>query len=951
MRRFIRCWTKLSALLLASAIGVTPVLATGAQSEAPNWAPADAGVNESKYAPDRMVEIQKLALDVTPDFTKQTIKGSAVFSFKPIGKPLQQLRLDAVDLAVSELTSTAGVTAYDVTDKEIIVSFAKPIPVGTETKLTIQYSAKPLYGFYFRSPANGYPAEEVHAFSQGEMIESRHWFPCLDHPNSKFTSEITCHVPKDLVVISNGKEISRKNDPDGNVAVRWSQDKPHVNYLVTLVVGKFSKIEDNYRDVPLAFYTLPSDKQEAPAAFAPTKAAMAFFEKETGVDYPWAQYGQVVIRDYHYGGMENTSITTLGESVLYPPETENVYAWAGLFNADGAYMSEALVTHELAHQWFGDLVTCKDWSHAWLNEGFATYYSMLFAAHNHGDDDMIWALMQNADNALKWKDERPIVYRRFKEPVEQFSHNRAYAKASWVVHMLRRELGDELFRRCIKTYFDRFQFKTVVTEDLNNVVEELSGRSFDQFFDQWLYSATVPELNANYEWDEQEKIAKISVSQTQRVGERRLKMQFPLTLAFKTKDGTIERRVEVKDLDEDFYVPLEQAPYVVRIDPKLSLLAKITFRVPTRMLYSQLVEKSDTAGRILAAEQLGEKQDETTIAKLKSALNSDQFFGVRVKAAEALSKIHSDDALEALISSMKQSDARARLAVIKAIGDSFNKRAMDVLLKHVETETNPAIVGIALSGISVYTSPQVQETLLKYLDSKSYQNRLSVAAMRAIKNQPGTSFIKPLQELLRKRSSEFLPDTLGYGLGTLAALAKDEKQKEDVRIFITSFLDDKRTRAQSGAIQALGALGDPKSLPVLEPLVSSAKASPQQADAERAVEAIRGWNKPSDNLADLRNQVLELQKSQRELKKELDDLRKRIKAEGERKTTGKAAALNGKPDGNGKPNGNNKANANYKANANNQPKRTTMQRTTSTSKSAKMEGVSTRTPPENVKAK
>lgn len=424
---------------------------------------------------------------------------------------------------------------------------------------------------------------------------------------------------------------------------------------------------------------------------------------------------------------------------------------------------------------------------------------------------------------------------------------------------------------------------------MNNIVEELSGRSFDQFFDQWLYNATVPELAASYEWDEQEKIAKVSVSQTQRVGEQRQKMQFPLTLAFRTKSGVVERRVEVKDLDEDFYVPLDQAPDTVRIDPRLNLLAKTTFRVPTRMLYAQLVEKSDTAGRILAAEQLGEKQDETTIGKLKSALNSDQFFGVRIKAAEALSKIHSDESLEALISSMKQSDARARLAVVKAIGDFFNKRAMEVLLKHIETETNPAINGAALSGLSAYANPQVHDVFLKFLDSNSYQNRLNVSAMRAIKNQGDTSFMTPLMDVLKKRSSDFLPSTLAYGLETLATLAKDEKHKDEVRVFITSFLDDKRTRAQCGAIQALGALGDPKALPVLEPFASSAKATPQQADAERAVSAIRRLNKPSDNLNDLRTQVLDLQKTQRELKKELEDLRKRVKA-GDERSNGKSAS-------------------------------------------------------------
>jgi aminopeptidase N len=842
------------------------------------WTPPEPVPNDAKYAPNRMVDIQHLALDITPDFEKQTIKGKAVLSFKPIGKPLNEIRLDAVDLAVSELVSTAPISGYDVTDKEIVVSFATPVAVGSNTTITVTYSAKPLYGFYFRGPASGFSAEDEHAFSQGEMIESRHWFPCYDHPNSKFTSEITCHIPDGMMMISNGKEISQKKDADGNVAVRWSQDKPHVNYLITLLVGKFSKLEDSYRGIPLVFYSLPSDRKQAAAAFSPTKAAMEFFENETGVEYPWSQYGQAVVHDYHYGGMENTTITTLWEPVLYTPESENIHVNGGIFDPEGNFNSEVLVSHELAHQWFGDLVTCKDWSHAWLNEGFATYYSLLFAQHKNGRDDMMYGLMQDMDKILAWTDERPIVYRRFKEPVEQFSFNRAYSKASWVVHMLRSELGDDLFRRCVKTYLERFQYKTVTTEDLNNVVEELSGRSFDQFFDQWVYHSTVPELQIDYEWDEHEKLAKISVSQQQKTGDRREKMQFPLTLRFKTKKGVVERRVDVKELDEDFYVPLDQAPDIVRIDPDLVLLAKITFRARTQMLYAQLVDKDDTVGRMLAADQLSDKQDETTIAKLKDSLNTDKFFGVRVKASNALRKIHSDEALEALIASIKQSDARARWAVIADIGKFFNQRARDVLIRHLDTEKNPAIISIALSGLSAYRTPQVHEILVKNLNGTSYQNRIETASIRAMQEQADVSYIAVIKETLLKRESEFQPQTITAGLDAIASLAKDERQKDDVRLFLAGFLNHKRVRTQCGAILALGTLEDPAAIPLLEKFASSSKSTPQQADAERAISILRKWNKPGDNLKDLRTQVLDLEKSHRELKKELEDLKKRLKA-------------------------------------------------------------------------
>ncbi len=201
----------------------------------------------------------------------------------------------------------------------------------------------------------------------------------------KFTSEVTCRVPEGMTVISNGRLAGREPDPaTGLVAVHWSQDKPHANYLITLVAGYFKKLEAKHRDLPLAFYTPPSESNEAAASFRNTLDMLGFFEQEIGVPYPWAKYDQVCVNDFVAGGMENTSATTLTDRTLFTEATEN------LRDSDG------LISHELAHQWFGDLVTCKDWSHIWLNEGFATYYESLYAAHKHGREAMLFELYQRA---------------------------------------------------------------------------------------------------------------------------------------------------------------------------------------------------------------------------------------------------------------------------------------------------------------------------------------------------------------------------------------------------------------------------------------------------------------------------------------------------------------------------------------------------------------------------
>ncbi len=826
--------------------------------------PSRAG-DEIKYAPDRKVEIRHLALDVTPDFGKRTVRGDVTLTFKPLGKPLDELRLDGIDLAVDRVVCSAKLAGHQVTDEEIIVTFAKPVPVGRETKLTIRYAAQPVRGLFFRCPASGYPAEETHLWTQGEAIDARHWFPCYDYPNAKFTSEITCRVPEGMTVLSNGRQMSATKDPTtGLVAVRWLQDKPHVSYLITLVAGHFTMLEDKYRDVPLRFYALASDAKQAALTFAPTKPAMEFFEKEIGVPYPWAQYGQVVVRDFSVGGMENTTLTTLNERTLHTADTENIHT------------SEGLVSHELVHQWFGNLVTCKDWSHIWLNEGFATYYANLFAGHQHGRDDLLYGLYRDARNVIDRTNtaSRAIVFRRYQEPWEQFDF-RAYPKGGWVLHMLRNQLGDDLFRRCVKTYLERHAFGIVVTEDLNAVIEELSGRSFDRFFDQWVYHAGQPELEIKYSWDEKTKLAKVTVRQTQVLNDRVLLFRFPLTLRFKTKTGVVDHRVEVKEKEEDFYVPLARSPEIVRVDPEFALLAKVSFKLPNAMLHAQLADKTDMIGRLLAADQLADKKDPTTIAKLKDALMHDAFYGVRVKVSETLRNIHTDDALDALIAALKQSDARVRNAVVGSIAGFFHPRACEALRRCLDSERNPAILATALRGLAPYRQNDV---LLKFLKRESYRNQLADAAIAAMRAQDDPSYIAPLRETLAKQEAAFTSYGFAAGLEALAHLARNEKSRDDVREFLTGYLNHKRERLQLAAMRALGVLEDPKAIALLETFASAAKDTPQQKEAEKAIAALRSVNKPADNLKDLRKEILDLQKKFRDQSKEIETLKKRCDA-------------------------------------------------------------------------
>lgn len=818
-----------------------------------------------QYAPSREIDILHLTLDITPDFKARTVAGTATLRFKPIATPLAELKLDGIDLRVSGVTSTEKILGWQATDKNVIVTFEPPIPAGREASVTIDYEATPTQGLYFRTPEMGYEPEDMHLWTQGEPLEARHWFPSFDAPNEKFTSEVICHVPEGMTVLSNGKLVSEeKAAGSGLKAVRWIQDKPHANYLIALVAGHVKGIHDQHRDIPLGFYTPASQIAQATNSFKETKEMMEFFEKEIGVPYPWAKYYQVCVDDFTMGGMENTSLTILTDNTLHTTATEN------LRNSRG------LIAHELAHQWFGDLVTCKDWSHLWLNEGFATYYEALFDGFKDGRDEFLYRMYGNAKGFLNASnDTNAIVRRNFRKPEEQFGFH-AYPKGAWILHMLRNQLGEDLFRRCVKTYLERYQYSNATTDDFNKIIEELSGRSFDQFFDQYVYHAHHPELGFTYSWDARARLAKLTVTQNQKLSEDVLLFNVPLTIRFKSKFGTVDKTIQVKEKTADFYFSLPEAPEIVRIDPNVALLAKISFNPPISMLYAQLADQDDAMGRLLATEQLSGKRD--ALDRLKHVLNHDPFYAVRLAASRSIRAIQADEALPALIASVKQNDARVRRQILSDITSFYRDASYAEVLRAAREERNPDIKAIAIAALGAYQKPEAAELLLENLNSVSYQNALANAAINGMRAQDDAHYLAPLLETLRVKGTNFTSAGFARGLATLAWLARHEEKKDDVREFLVGYVNSPKRRVQLAAITALGTLGDTKAMAVLEKLVNGPKENPERAAAERSLTNLRDIRKPSAELGGLRSEVLTLQRENRDLRKDLDELKKKLEA-------------------------------------------------------------------------
>ncbi len=815
-----------------------------------------------KYARDRLVDLLHLKLDVTPDFERRSVVVVTQWRFQPIARPLTELALDAVGLEIDSVkVEGATLAEHQNTGEKLVLTFAEPVSPDKLVTLTVRHHVQPPHGLYFRTPEMGYKQGDTQLWTQGEAELHRYWFPCHDYPNERFTSEVICHVPTGMEVVSNGRLLSSApSTAEGFTTFHWLQDKPHVNYLVALAAGYFHKQEQKLGELPLAIFVPPSEKEQADNAFRDTAKIIEFFNHEIGVPYPWDKYYRVFCHDFLAGGMENTSCTFEAARLLFRSETEDLRTL------------HRLDAHELAHQWFGDLVTCRDWSHLWLNEGFASYYTVLYEEQRHGGEAMLYSLWQEAQQVFEATNTLPIVWRDYAEPMNQFDY-RAYPKGAWVLHMMRSRLGKDLFRKVVRTYLERHRYEVVGTDDLHDVLEEVSGLSWDQFFDQWLYHGGQPELNVTYAWDAAGKQAKVSVKQTQKLSEQVRLFRFDLPVRFLVNDEVADFKVTVHEAEQDFHFPLAAAPKLVRVDPEFTVLAKVNFTPPPDMLKEQL--KSDVTGRLYAVQVLGKKDDQASIDLLQKVLKEDPFHGVRSEAAKALKKIGSPEARAVLIASLSQEDSRVRRDVVDALAAFPHQDARNALWAQSLEEKNPLILAAIIRswGARPGEAP-VAAALRKHLDSTSYSEQIASAAITALKAQDDGASAPFILSRLKREPENFITRDYADALNALAFLSRKAENRGEVRNFLVEHLSHPKQQLRTAAAQALGTLGDPSAIPVLEPLtrVATPYNDPVREAAAKSVQSLQNALESPVELRNLWQRIQDLEKRNETQDKELKRL-------------------------------------------------------------------------------
>ncbi len=635
------------------------------------------------YAPDRPADVRHVRLDITLDVEQETVRGTVYTTFVALFDEVKTVTFDAIDLHIERVLIANGEhsangreLAFSNDAKKLVVTLDRSYSYGEEFTLAIEYHAKPRTGMHFVKPAPEDPTRPVQVWTMGQPSYHRYWFPCHDAPNDRATTEMIVTLPARFLTISNGNLLS-VTDNGTTKTHHWRHDVPHATYLVSLVAGEFAVIEDSYDGKPVTYYVRPDRKNDAPLLFSKTPEMMKFFSEYTGVNYPYDKYAQTVVEIYT-GAMEHTTATTHSFSLLMDKKA----------SLDMDYVP--VVAHELAHQWFGDLVTCRDWPNGWLNEGFASYFTVLWAEHDKGKDEFKQEMLSEKQIYLQEDSShrRPIVYYVSYEDGEELFDRHMYQKGCWVLHMLRHQLGEAAFRRGIHTYLERYRTREVITADLERTLEEVTGRSLAQFFQQWVYQGGYPAFEVNYSWDSEHRMAKVSIRQTQKVDELTPCFVTPVDLAFTVpasdeaaKDAdtretrTIPLRVTVGEdgqVEQTFYLPLEREPLMVRFDPDGWLLKTLNFKRSGKMLRYQLAHDADILGRIEAAEELGKESDDESIAALKQCLLQDGFWGVCAAAAGALGAIGTEATQAILLQALEELDAtqhsRARAAIATALG-------------------------------------------------------------------------------------------------------------------------------------------------------------------------------------------------------------------------------------------------------------------------------------------
>jgi aminopeptidase N len=520
-------------------------------------------------------DVQNYLIYSTVDYAEKKVTGITTVTLKPLADGFASFDLDAAGMAFESVTLDDGASGkalqFKNTADKLSITLDKSYPASATLAVTIKYViTNPAHGVHFVSEMKDkdrllHPRQ---VWTHGEAEENHFWFPCYDHPDDKATSEQYITVPSGDVAVANGQFLDATENINGTKTYHFKMAMPHSTYLTSFVAGDYARVEAKYGDVPLGYYTYRGTEDVAQAAYGKTPKMMALYEKLTGVKFPYPKYDQTIVAEYPFGGMENITATTMADSEILAARLEMMRPF-----------TDDLVSHELAHSWFGDLVTCKTWSQLWLNEGFATFMEAVFKESEGGRKAYMLKVREDASRFmaedLSNMNKHALVNKKA-IPNDDLFDVTTYQKGGVVLYMLRETVGDEAFWKAVNLYLNRHKFENVETADLQSAMEEASGQKLDWFFNEWVYSQGFPELRVKTSYLPAKKTLVLDVQQVQaKTADTVAAYKMPVNIEVSSARGAIVKRtIQLEKARQVFSIPVTFAPKKIIFDKNERMILK-----------------------------------------------------------------------------------------------------------------------------------------------------------------------------------------------------------------------------------------------------------------------------------------------------------------------------------------------------------------------------------------
>ncbi len=771
---------------------------------------------DDPYARNRDYDLQHSRIALRFDLEQKKVIGDVTHTLTILRDGTSKIAFDSVGLAIQSVTLNKAPSKFESTASKLIVPLPAAAHSGEKFDVDIRYEGKPAKGLYFILPDKDYPNRPKQIWSQGESEDTRYYLPTYDYPNDRLTTETILTVPASWITVANGKLISVTKAGDDMKTWTWRESLPSSTYLITVVAGEFDEIKQTWHGLPVTYYAPKGRGDRLLPNYERTPAMMEVFRRKLGVDYPWEKYAQVMVDDFVAGGMENSSATTNTSSSLRNakliPE----------FPGD----EDPLISHELAHQWFGDLVTCNDWGNIWLNEGFATFFQMVWSEAHYPKEQANyerWTAVQEwlGQSSLYGKS---IVRHDFDDSSE-FDDN-AYGKGGLVLYMLRQQIGEDAFYRGLRHYLEVYRGKNVVTADLIKSIEEANHINVQQFFDEWIYGAGVPKFEVGYTYEDGKHQIALTVRQTQRVEGHVGIFHVPADVEITTSSGTKLHKIAASKDAETFLLPSDSVPLMVLFDKGGQILKSAEFHKEKKEWLYQLKNASELADRAEAVQALAKfKNDDEVVAALGNALNTDKAWGLRDIAADALGRIGNAAAGKRLLEALEFNEQPyVRKNIATALGNIKDEPKIAEKLSAVaRDDASYRARANALQSLGKLKAPNALAVLTAAVKSDSPDDFLRNAALRSLGYLGDDKGIPLLREWAAPgKAIETRP-------AAIASLGRLEKGSKEITAQIASYLTESHYPIRYAAIHALGSRGDASAIPALQALLKSDDLSIEMA--------------------------------------------------------------------------------------------------------------------------